>query len=428
MRRFHLGAHPNSVDHLASYLSTWSRSNGTSRPCPYNCYSSQTTSNMAHSTVIPLPPRRPQSHTTPPSHHVGNPPTSFRNPWSSYTDHSVGTIFKTRWSTPKNFVPVPKDRAGLVEVRKPDFGSARNGLRATWFGHASFLIETTKADNSQRGIRILLDPVWSDRVGPYGKVGPVRFTPTPCSIQDLPEIDAVCISHDHYDHLDLETLRKLLAKQNGNLRFLCGLGVKVVLLGLGIGVKPEQVSELDWWDPVKLEVGDVGSVDIVCTPAQHRSGRAPWNLGCTLWCSWVIIESSKGGKRLFFAGDTGYCAVLNDDEPSHHKAPHPPCPAFAEIGDLYGPFDLALVPIGCYRPRSLLSGQHSSPDDSISIHQDVKSKKSIGMHYGTIRGAFSANYEPVTEPPQLFRKAAEAAGLRWGDEVALCAIGETVTV
>lgn len=325
-------------------------------------------------------------------------------------------------------MPIPKDRVALVEVRNPDFGAGRHGLKATWIGHASFLIETTKAEGAERGMRILLDPVWSERVGPYGKVGPVRFSPTPCSLDELPEVDAVCISHDHYDHLDLETLGRLLVKQNGNLRFFCGLGVKAVLLGLGVGIKADQVAEQDWWDPVKLERDGLGSVELVCTPAQHRSGRTPFNFDGTLWCSWVINETTDGGKRLFFSGDTGYCHVTSDAEPSHHNAIHPPCPAFAEIGELYGPFDLALLPIGCFQPRSILSGQHSSPDDSIAIHKDIKSKKSIGMHYGTFRGGFSASYEPVTEPPQRFRKAAEAEGLHWGEEVGLCAIGETVVV
>ena len=328
----------------------------------------------------------------------------------------------------KKFVPVPNDRVGLVEVRKPDFGGDKHGLKATWIGHASFLIETTKADGAVRGMRILLDPVWSERVGPYGKVGPVRFSPAPCTLDELPEIDAVCISHDHYDHLDLDTLRRLMVKQNGNLRFFCGLGVKTVLLGLGVGVKSEQITELDWWDSVKLEKEGLESVELVCTPAQHRSGRTPWNFDGTLWCSWVINEASEGGKRLFFSGDTGYCHVTSDDEPSHHNAAHPPCPAFAEIGELYGPFDLALLPIGCFQPRSVLSGQHSSPDDSIAIHKDVRSKKTIGMHYGTFRGGLSANFEPVTEPPERFKKAAEAEGLRWGEEVGLCALGETTVI
>ncbi|KAF1975155.1 Metallo-hydrolase/oxidoreductase [Bimuria novae-zelandiae CBS 107.79] len=379
-------------------------------------------------TVTPLPPRRPDSYRTPPAHHVGDPPTSFRNPWLSYSNTTVNKIIKTRFGSAKNFVAVPADRVGLVEVRQPDFGVHKDGLKATWIGHASFLIETPKVEGAKRGMRILLDPVWSERMGPYGMVGPVRFTPTPCSLDDLPDVDAVCISHDHYDHLDSDTLRKLNMRHNGRLKYFCGLGVKAVLTGLGVGIRAEQVTEMDWWDTVRVEAHGINSADLVCTPAQHRSGRTPWNFDGTLWCSWAISEVPEGGKKLFFAGDTGYCHVTSDDEPSHHNAPHPPCPAFAEIGELYGPFDLALLPIGCFSPRSLLSGQHSSPDDSIAIHIDVRSKKSIGMHYGTIRGGISINYEPVTEPAQRFKKAAEAEGLHWGTEIGLCDIGETVTV
>ncbi|KNG46453.1 n-acyl-phosphatidylethanolamine-hydrolyzing [Stemphylium lycopersici] len=182
------------------------------------------------STIAALPPRAPDSYTT--AHHIGNPPTSFKNPWPSYKNDGIGAALRARFSTPKNFVPVPAHRLGLVQVRKPDFGHAANGLKATWIGHATFLVETTAREGSRRGMRILLDPVWSDRVGPYGMVGPVRFTPPPCTIDELPEIDAVCISHDHYDHLDSDTLKKLNAKQNGDLRFFCGLGVKAVLTGL----------------------------------------------------------------------------------------------------------------------------------------------------------------------------------------------------
>lgn len=379
-------------------------------------------------TVKPLPLRRPESHQDPPAHHIGKPPTSFQNPWPSYSGTTLTGFLSTRFNSPKNFVPIPADRVGLVEVRKPDFGVGKDGLKATWIGHASFLIETAKAKGADRGMRILLDPVWSERMGPYGRVGPIRFTPVPCLLEDLPEIDAVCISHDHYDHLDSDTLKKLNTRHNGKLKFFCGLNVKAVLTGLGIGIKAEQVTELDWWDAVHIDIDGVSSTELVCTPAQHRSGRTPWNFDGTLWCSWIIKETSEDGKRLFFAGDTGYCHVTSNDEPSHHNAPYPPCPAFAEIGELYGPFDLALLPIGCFQPRSLLSGQHSSPDDSIAIHKDVRSKKSIGMHYGTIRGGISGSYEPVTEPVQRFKKAAEAEGLQWGDDVGLCDVGETVIV
>ncbi|KAF2705323.1 Metallo-hydrolase/oxidoreductase [Pleomassaria siparia CBS 279.74] len=384
------------------------------------------------SSLTSLPARRPASSTTPPSHHTGSPPTSFKNPWPSFSSTGLPTLFKTRFSSAnKNFVPVPSSRETLVQVQTPDFAASKNGLKATWIGHASFLIETTKVEGAKRGMNILLDPVWSEQVGPYGLVGPVRFTPTPCTIDDLPEIDAVCISHDHYDHLDSDTLRKLVAKQHGHLRIFVGLGLKAVLVGLGVGIEAEQVTELDWWDGVKMEKDGLGSVELVCTPAQHQSGRAPFGVSAfwrTLWCSWIVKEPTDTGKRLFFAGDTGYCHVTNNSEPSHHDAPHPPCPAFSEIGELYGPFDLALLPIGCYSPRSVLSSQHSSPEDSISIHKNVKSKKSIGMHYGTFRGALSANYEPVIEPPARWKKAAEAEGFEWGQEIGLCDIGETVVV
>jgi len=383
-------------------------------------------------TITPLPAPRPVSATIPPSHHVGQPPASFKNPWPSFTAPTFPALFKTRFTNSnKNFVPVPSTRETLVQVRKPDFTLTKSGLKATWIGHASFLIETTREQDAERGVRILLDPVWSDRVGPYGLVGPVRFTPPPCTIDELPQIDAVCISHDHYDHLDSDTLKKVNAKENGNLHFVVSLGVKAVLLNLGIGIRAEQITELDWWDSIQLSVTGAGSVNLTCAPAQHQSGRAPFGTGkfwTTLWCSWILQEPSPAGKKLFFAGDTGYCHVTSDAQLSHHSAPHPPCPAFAEIGLLYGPFDLALLPIGCYSPRSVLSGQHSSPEDSIAIHKDVKSKKSIGMHYGAIRGGISAYYEPVTEPPVRWKKAAEAEGLEWGEEVGLCDIGETVIV
>lgn len=336
-------------------------------------------------------------------------------------------MLRARYNIPKNFEPVPANRVGLVPVRKPDFGASQNGLKATWIGHASFMIETSKPPGADRGLTLLIDPVWSDRVGPYGMVGPVRFSPVPCSIDELPEIDAVCISHDHYDHLDSDTLRKLNMKQHGNLRFFCALGVKSVLTGLGAGIKAEQVTEMDWWDGLILRSEDK-TAEIICTPAQHRSGRTPWGFDGTLWCSWVIKEPAEDGKRLYFAGDTGYCHVTQDDQYTHDQAPHPPCPAFKEIGELYGPFDLALVPVGCFKPRSVLSGQHASPEDSLSIHKDVRSKKSIGMHYGSFRGGFSEQYEPVTEPAQRWRKGAEVMGLRWGEDVGLCDIGETVVV
>ena len=378
-------------------------------------------------TVTALPPRQPDAYA--PDHHIGSPPSKFRNPWPSYQPSGLLSAFRARVTSPKNFVPVPADRAGLVEVRRMDFEEPTpTGLKATWMGHASFLIESTAGEGKQRGIRVLVDPVWSERVGPYGVVGPVRFTPPPCTFWVLPDVDAVCISHDHYDHLDIETIRMLIEKQHGEVRFFCGLGGKAVLLGLGVGVRANLVTEMDWWDGITLTNPQLGSVDLVCTPAQHGSRRKPWDADTALWCSWIVREPAPKGKKLFFAGDTGYCAVTSDTQFSHKEAPHPPCPAFKQIGDLHGPFDLALLPIGCFKPRSILSPQHCSPEDALAIHRDVRSKRSIGMHYGTFRGAISANFEPVTEPPERWKRAAEEEGLEWGVEVGLCDIGETVVV
>lgn len=232
----------------------------------------------------------------------------------------------------RNFVPVPANRLGLSEVRKPVFQHPPHGLKATWTGHASFLVETTAGRDSSRDVRILLDPVWSDRVGPYGVIGPVRFIPPPCTIDELPEVDAVCISHDHYDHLDADTLKKLMMKQKGNLRFFCPLGVKSVLLRLGVGIREEHVSEMDWWNGFSVLIDGVGSVHLICSPAQHCSGRAPWDFDSTLWCSWIVKAPTSDEKKLFFAGDTGYCHVSSNEQYTHKDATHAPCPAFRQIG------------------------------------------------------------------------------------------------
>lgn len=115
------------------------------------------------------PPLQPDDYNTT-AHHIGSPPTGFKNPWPSYSSSGFLGAVRTRFSTPKNFVPVPLDRAGLVKVVKPDFGALRQGLKATWIGHASFLVETSRQEGAERGARILIDPVWSNRVGPYGRL------------------------------------------------------------------------------------------------------------------------------------------------------------------------------------------------------------------------------------------------------------------
>jgi N-acyl-phosphatidylethanolamine-hydrolysing phospholipase D len=354
-------------------------------------------------TVSKLSTATSHSPDEPPSHHVGSPPTSFRNPWpSAEGHHGPFAALKLKFSSPGMLPLPPADE--LVKVREPDWGAGKNGLKATWFGHASFLVETTARNNSERGVRILFDPVFSERMSPVPFIGPKRFVALPCTLEDVPEVDLVVISHNHYDHLDVSTVNSLYARRGkGNIHFLCGLGLQKWFIACGI--EETDVTELDWWDGRSVSIDTVGSVNLTCTPSQHGSARTARDGQTTLWCSWVLEETaletdqSMGGplKKLFFAGDTAYKYVSGNEKEDEAR---PPCPAFAEIGSKFGEIDLALVPIGCFLPRDFMSTVHASPEDSMCIHKDVRSKKSIGMHYGTIRAGISGQVSHLTLPLQ----------------------------
>lgn len=382
-------------------------------------------------TRITVTPRPKDTSLDPPDHWIGNPPTQFKNPWPSFRQkHSLESILRVRFGRDRNFVPVPEDKSELVQTQTPDWGAGKHGFRATWIGHASFFVETTPSQDQKRGIRILIDPVFCQRMGPTSFTGPKRFIDPPCLLEDVPEADVVCISHNHYDHLDLSAIKTLYfdKRRAQPLHFVCGLGTKTWFVSCGI--QEEHVTEMDWWDEAEVVVEAVGSLKLVCTPSQHSSRRSAWDDCKMLWCSFVIEElGSTPSRRLYFAGDTGYRSITEDDIATGKDISQlPRCPVFAEIGAKYGPFDLALLPIGCYTPRTFMSGDHCSPEDSIEIHIDIKSKKSLGMHYGTVRGGLSAQYEDVREPPKAWKEACEKRGLRWDEEIFLCNIGETVII
>ena len=373
------------------------------------------------------------------AHHVGSPPTSFQNPWPSF-DNANTTPFKAfqaKFSRHKPpFVPVPQNREGLVNIREPDFGTGKDGFKATWIGHASFLLEssTTKDSNGKetglpggRGVRILCDPVWSERTSPSQWVGPKRYSAVPCELAEVGAVDVVVVSHDHYDHLDLASIKEIMRLRGENVVFLSGLGNAQWFHRQG--VPKEQVREMDWWDGVEIAVKDVGSVKIYCTPTQHFSGRGPFDRGKTLWCSWTVVETTESNaKRCFFAGDTGYRSWPEENMDKEKIEEMPRCPAFKEVGETLGPFDLALLPIGLCTPRTFMSNVHCNPWDSVEVHKDIQSKKSVGMHYGTVRGGISQEYEDVKDPPRWWKLASEESGLKWGYETMLIDIGETIVV
>jgi N-acyl-phosphatidylethanolamine-hydrolysing phospholipase D len=241
-----------------------------------------------------------------------------------------------------------------------------NSRRATvtWIGHSTVLVQLD-------GFNFLTDPTWAERTGPFsGLIGVRRYTPPGIRFEDLPPIDFVLISHDHYDHLDEGTVRRLASKFNP--LFVVPLGIKAWLADRGI----TNVVELDWGESVR-----VGKLTLVCAPAQHGSGRTLIDQGRRLWASWAVL----GSQRFYFGGDSGYY---------RH---------FKEIGDALGPFDLAALPIGSYTPRPIARAVHMSPEEAVQAALDLRAARMVGIHWGT----FALAREPYDEPPS--RLAAEAA-------------------
>ncbi|OSC97532.1 Metallo-hydrolase/oxidoreductase [Trametes coccinea BRFM310] len=358
-----------------------------------------------------------------PAHHLDDTQTRFANPWPSFRFQErwqwVTGFFTHAFNAPK----VPNDLSARIPSRTPDWGAgaAPDKIKATWLGHACYMIELPAPEGASRGARILFDPVLSHRCSPFQSVGPARLLPTPCPAEDIPAVDAICISHNHYDHMDLPTLRTVFNLHQPHI--FVPLGNRNLLRS--ISVPDSHIHVLDWWDartvslslpraaassPQSTQDAGVDATFVVtCTPAQHTANRTPFDRWRTLWSSWAIehvAAAAAGNRKVYFAGDTGYRTVRgNEDE---DKVPR--CPAFAEIGEKLGPFDLALLPIGAYAPRAMWSNLHASPSDAVQIFKDVRAKNALAMHWGT----WTLTVEPLLEPPELLKKECAKEGLQDG--------------
>jgi len=310
----------------------------------------------------------------------------FFNPWSTYEARNLSHVFKWMMNRPSMKID-PKELDLRLPVIPIQWDRLRNPpadkIQVTWIGHASFFVQMC-------GVNYLTDPVFSHRASPFSMAGPARLRPTPCRLDELPRVDFVIVSHNHYDHLDATVVSAL----GNSTKWFVPMGLKSWFLGMGVS----NVTELLWWDEFQFSP----SVKVVCTPCQHWCKRTLFDECKALWSSWSIIGDSA---RFFFAGDTGYCA------------------GFAEIGDEFGPFDLAAIPIGAYEPRWFMKPQHVNPEEAVQVHIDVGAKRSVGMHFGT----FKLTDEPFFEPPE--RVAEEMKRLeKPADEFFVLDIGETRAV
>ncbi|HUF11498.1 MAG TPA: methylmalonyl Co-A mutase-associated GTPase MeaB [Longimicrobiales bacterium] len=285
----------------------------------------------------------------------------------------------------------------------PDFDAPRarpDEITATWIGQASWLLQLG-------GLNLLTDPVFSLRASPMSWSGPKRLSPPGIALADLPPIDAVLLSHDHYDHLDAPSVRALRDRCGDDLTWFVPLGFADWFARRGI----LRVVELDWWQDATLPLpGGGGSLRVTAAPAQHWCRRGPRDTA-RLWCSWtarVVADVPRAdGRRppgaVWFVGDSGYC------------------PVFRDIGERLGPFDLSLVPIGAYEPRWFMKAAHMNPEEAVQAYVDVGGTGVFaGMHWGT----FILTDEPVLEPPQRVRAAWSATGLP-ADDLWLPTHGET---
>lgn len=280
-----------------------------------------------------------------------------------------------------------RDGDGAPEWMANDGAFLRENARhsiptVTWIGHATLLVQVEH-------VTFLTDPTWSNRPSPVPLIGPKRYVKPGLKMENLPPIDFVVISHNHYDHLDLPTLRAL-AQLNPEVEFFVPVGNGDLLRQQGL----KHVTELDWGQSTNYK-----GATIHCLPSQHWSKRSLRDTQKALWSSWAVTGDQR---RFYFAGDTGYF------------------PGFKAIGQRLGPFDLVAVPIGAYEPRAMMRESHMNPEEAVDAAQDLGASRAVAIHFGT----FDLSDEPLAEPPLRFKNAASSQALG-EDNAWVLNIGET---
>ena len=315
-----------------------------------------------------------------PKHHTQN---GFRNYPIISEPPPVGSAFYVRRVMGSLFLPDVPDEHALSEAESIiQFQQLSGENSITWLGHATFLIRLN-------GVTILTDPFLTEFASPLWEFGPRRYVQPGISLDNLPAIDMIVVSHNHLDHLDAETIEFFREKEK--IHVFVPLGLKPFFKDRGY----TNIKELDWH-----ESASYGGIELMALPAVHFSGRGLNDKNETLWCSWSI--SSSSGK-LFFSGDTAYSPTI-----------------FKTIGKEDGPYDLALVSIGAYKTRESGPASHLTPEEAVQVRIDTKSTTAVAMHWGTIE----LSDEPLWEPPVRFKKAAQDSGIS-GEQTWVMKIGES---
>jgi N-acyl-phosphatidylethanolamine-hydrolysing phospholipase D len=295
----------------------------------------------------------------------------FQNPWT-HPHHSFWDALRWKFGLGPSdvvFHPHAHDPAAWEAISPQGWPCPPPGeWHVVWLGHASFLLRGY-------GQNILIDPVFSDHCAPFPFHFPAfkRKIPPPLTLQELPVIDLILLTHTHYDHCDLPTLRSFPR----DTKIIVAEGHKTWLMRQGF----TQVEELAWWNSILIN-----DLHITATPAQHFTARSFFDRNRGHWCGWCI---EGDGKKLWHAGDSGYCAV------------------FQEIGERLGPMNLSMIPIGAYSPRWFMKAMHMNPEEAVKVFQETQSQQAIAMHWGT----FTLTEEPIGEPPMLLAEALRLADI-----------------